>query len=143
MKSQVASVKQVYPSSLRKVSARLDAVCDILRSEYRKKHADPWIIAYSGGKDSTLLLHLTWEIVLSFSPEKRRRKIYIVSNDTLVESPLVIKHLRKSLSEIREATQKDHLPIFANITEPCIDQTFWVNVIGRAKQQYSPFMLKN
>lgn len=116
---------------MRNISSRLKSVREVMRAEYLKKHTDPWIIAYSGGKDSTLLLHLTWEIVRLFCPEKRRRKIYIVSNDTLVESPLVIKHLRGSLTVIREAAQKDNLPIFATITEPCVDQTFWVNVIGR------------
>ena len=31
-----------------------------ITTEYRKKHSDPWIVAYSGGKDSTLLLQLVW-----------------------------------------------------------------------------------
>ncbi len=113
------------------VSSRLNTVREVLRSEYCKKHADPWIIAYSGGKDSTLLLHLVWDVVLSIVPEKRQRRIHIVANDTLVESPLVIKHLRKSLAVIGEAAHKDNLPISITITKPCVDQTFWVNVIGR------------
>ena len=113
------------------ISSRLSVVREVMRAQYCKKHNDPWIIAYSGGKDSTLLLHLAWEVVLSVYPEQRRRRIYIVANDTLVESPLVIKHLRNSLIDIREAAIKNNLPISTTITKPCIDQTFWVNVIGR------------
>ncbi len=90
---------------------RLEAVREAIRAEYRKKHSDPWIVAYSGGKDSTLLLHLAWETMLSLPPGKRRREIHIVSNDTLVESPLVIRHLKKSLSIIGEAGRKAGLPI--------------------------------
>lgn len=111
--------------------ARLGAVREAMRAEYRKKHSIPWIVAYSGGKDSTLLLHLAWEVMLSLPPRERRREIHVVGNDTLVESPLVIGHLKKSLSVIREAAHKADLPMTTRITKPCIDQTFWVNVIGR------------
>ena len=123
--------KSTQADAFATVAARLDTVRGVMRAEYCKKHTDPWIVAYSGGKDSTLLLQLTWEIVLSLKPEQRKRKIYVVSNDTLVESPLVISHLKKSLAVIREAARKDDLPITTTITEPYIDQTFWVNVIGR------------
>ena len=113
------------------IGERFEVVRETMRTEYAKKHSDPWIVAYSGGKDSTLLLHLTWEILASFPPSERRRKIYIVSNDTLVESPLVMDHLKKSLSVIRAAAQDADLPITVKITKPHVDQTFWVNVIGR------------
>ena len=113
------------------IGERFEAVRETMRTEYAKKHSDPWIVAYSGGKDSTLLLHLTWEILASFPPAARRRQIYIVANDTLVESPLVMRHLKESLSVIRAAAQDADLPITVKITKPHIDQTFWVNVIGR------------
>lgn len=123
--------ESIQVDSFATVVARLDAVRDVMRAEYCKKHADPWIVAYSGGKDSTLLLQLTWEILLSLKPGQHRRNVYVVSNDTLVESPLVINHLKKSLAVIREAARQQALPITTTITEPCVDQTFWVNVIGR------------
>ena len=110
---------------------RLEAIRCVLRTEYRKKDRDPWIVAYSGGKDSTLLLQLVWEIVTDLAVKDRRRPILIVGNDTLVESPLVIQHLRHSLEIIEKAAEKTDLPIETEITEPCVDQTFWVNVIGR------------
>ena len=109
-------------SNVQDVVARLDAVREVMLAEYRKRHNDPWIVAYSGGKDSTLLLHLAWEIMLSLPPEERRREIHVVANDTLVESPLVIQHLKKSLSTIREAAQSADLPVRVTMTKPYVDQ---------------------
>ena len=131
MKNKVATVKQVEASSLHNVSSRLNAVREIIRSEYCKKHADPWVVAYSGGKDSTLLLQLTWEVLASLPAHDRRRQICVVGNDTLVESPLVIRHLRNTMATISTAAVANGLPIETQMTTPHIDQTFWVNVIGR------------
>lgn len=113
------------------IATKLAAVREVMMAEYRKNHSDPWIVAYSGGKDSTLLLQLVWETLLPLRPEERRRKVYIVANDTLVESPLVIDHLKKSIDSISKAAKKIGLPIVTQVTQPCVDQTFWVNVIGR------------
>ena len=110
---------------------RLDAIREVLRAEYRKSHRWPWIVAYSGGKDSTLLAQLVWEIVAALPADERCRPVLVVGNDTLVESPLVIRHLHDSMKAIAAAAQSAGLPISTEITKPCIDQTFWVNVIGR------------
>lgn len=107
---------------------RLESVRRTIGAEYAKRHRHPWVVAYSGGKDSTLLLQLVWEVVAA---QERRRPVLVVGNDTLVESPLVIRHLRNSLEMIDRAAERQGLPIETKITEPCIDQTFWVSVIGR------------
>lgn len=113
------------------VVSRINTVRKILFTEYTKQHNNPWIVAYSGGKDSTLLLQCVFEAVLKTDPAKRKRKVHIVANDTLVESPPVIEHLKRSIKDIRSAVNRMSLPMTAVITKPCVDQTFWVNVIGR------------
>ena len=128
---QLAQTGNFNLSELRETRERLKAAAGTLASEYAEEHSEPWIVAYSGGKDSTLLLQLVWETVAAAEPEKRSRQVYVVANDTLVESPLVIDHLKKSVAVIREAANRMELPITARITKPYIDQTFWVNVIGR------------
>ncbi|MDE0011486.1 MAG: DNA phosphorothioation system sulfurtransferase DndC [Candidatus Poribacteria bacterium] len=126
-----SSTNKVETQIVQDVVGRLDAVREVMLAEYRKRHNDPWLVAYSGGKDSTLLLHLVWEIMLSLPPEERKRQIHVIANDTLVESPLVIQHLKNSLSVIREAAEQAGLPVRVTITKPYVDQTFWVNLIGR------------
>ena len=110
---------------------RVEEIRRAIAKEYRRKHSDPWIVAYSGGKDSTLLLQFVWETLLSLAPEERRREVHVIANDTLVESPVVIRHLKDSMQEISLAAVNAKLPIKTRISQPYIDQTFWVNVIGR------------
>ena len=102
-----------------------------LFDEYQQDHDYPWVVGYSGGKDSTLVAHLVFEMLLSLPPSLRTRHIHIISNDTLVESPLVIKHATDSLREIGAAATAFGLPVKTRMTRPEVNQSFWVNLIGR------------
>lgn len=91
----------------------------------------PWIVTFSGGKDSTLVAHLVFEMLLSLPPSLRQRKIFFVSNDTLVESPLVVKHMRDELGKILKAAEIFRLPVTGEITTPRLQETFWTLLIGK------------
>lgn len=91
----------------------------------------PWIVTFSGGKDSTLVAHLVFEALLELPPSLRSRKVYFVSNDTLVESPLVAQHMHKSLEKILDAARILKLPIEGTVTKPSLDKTFWTLLIGK------------
>ena len=109
----------------------LDLVREELLDEYRQSHSAPWIVGYSGGKDSTLVAHLVFEMLMELPPSQRTRPVHVVGNDTLVESPLVVRHLAESLREIGEAAVAFGLPVVTKITRPASGQSFWVNLIGR------------
>lgn len=102
-----------------------------MRDEYLSEHAHPWIVGFSGGKDSTLVTQLVFETLLDLAPSDYRREVHIVSNDTQVESPLLISHIDRNIERIRDAGTNLGLPIFATKTKPQISQSFWVNLIGR------------
>ena len=87
------------------LAEQLDAILAELRDEYQRHHAYPWVVAFSGGKDSTLVLQLVFEMLLDLPPSGRRRSVFVVSNDTLVESPLVIAHLDKLTRWGRQAEE--------------------------------------
>ena len=91
----------------------------------------PWVVTYSGGKDSTTVLHLVITMLLKIGSGNWHRKVHVVSNDTMVESPLVIAHLYKNIREIGEFAEKHKLPVSTKITKPYINDTFWFNLIGK------------
>lgn len=107
-------------------------VVGAIKSEYlSEEQSYPWILGFSGGKDSTVLAHAIFDALLELPPSKRKRAVHVVSNDTLVESPLVMAHLERSQAAIREAAKSWGLPISVATTTPPVDKTFWTLLIGK------------
>ena len=104
---------------------------DEIRAQYTAKDGRPWIIGFSAGKDSTLLAQLVLEAIDDLPPSKRTRKVYIVCNDTLVESPIMAAFVRGVLQKLRDAVEPLRMPLEVITTTPDPWQTFWVNLIGR------------
>ncbi|MDF2425468.1 MAG: hypothetical protein OPY08_03440, partial [Nitrosopumilus sp.] len=71
-------------------SRSLKQIYDEIREVYLSDNR-PWIIGFSGGKDSTCMTQLIWHAVSDLPKEKRQKKIYIISSDTLVESPKIVE----------------------------------------------------
>lgn len=91
----------------------------------------PWIVGFSGGKDSTVVAHAVFEALLDIPPSQRTRPVHIVSNDTLVESPLVMAHLNEVTVHIQDAADSLELPVTVARTLPELGKTFWTLVIGK------------
>lgn len=90
----------------------------------------PWMIGYSGGKDSTLLCQLVFEMLESLPEEKRWKPVYIVTSDTMVENPIVRMYMHEMSEAINEASVAKNLNVQAHIIYPEARQTFWSLVIG-------------
>src|SRR5580704_12974131 len=82
-----------------------------MKEEYLQGHQKPWIVGFSGGKDSTILLQLVFEMLLELPPSKRLRHVHVLSNDTLVESPILQNFIDKTLDQVRQAVEGLHLPM--------------------------------
>ncbi|MFD7077149.1 DNA phosphorothioation system sulfurtransferase DndC [Nocardioides sp. NPDC059952] len=91
----------------------------------------PWVVGYSGGKDSTATLQLVWLAIKGLEPEQRTKPIHVISTDTLVENPVVAAWVMNSLDVLGKAAQEQELPITPNRLTPAVNDTFWVNLIGR------------
>lgn len=90
----------------------------------------PWLIGYSGGKDSSLLVSLVVETVSRIAPQERTKKIFIVTSDTGVENPVVKRYMHYSSNKINEFSIKNNANIQADIIYPDVSQSYWSLVIG-------------
>ena len=88
----------------------------------------PWMIGFSGGKDSTLLCCLVMEMLQRLAPEKRNKTVYIVSSDTMVENPIVRDYMHRMSAMINETGVE--LKVKADIIYPKVEDSFWCKVIG-------------
>lgn len=105
-------------------------LCEEVRELYLCDQV-PWVVGYSGGKDSTAALQLIWLAIQELPPDRRQKPVHVISTDTLVEQPLVAAWVDASLSRMREAARSQELPFQPHKLTPEIDNSFWVNLIGR------------
>ena len=91
----------------------------------------PWMIGYSGGKDSTAAVQLVWMAIEKLPKSERTKPVHIMNTDTLVESPVVSKWVEKSLEQMERGAKKKSLPFVPVRLTPDYNNTFWVNLIGR------------
>lgn len=91
----------------------------------------PWIVGYSGGKDSTTALQLIWVALSELDPEDRSKPVYVIASDTLVETPVIVDHIDATLNRINTAAADQELPVEASKVSPTVEEGFWVNLIGK------------
>lgn len=92
----------------------------------------PIYLAFSGGKDSTVLLSLFVQMLLSLAPSQRKRKrIYALFSNPQLEMPPVIQAIEDSISRFKAFAEEHDLPVEFHIVQPKEDDTFMVQVIGR------------
>lgn len=96
-----------------------------------KNDSRPWVIGYSGGKDSTTVVLLTFKMLESLPPNERHKPVYVISSDTLIENPIVLSFLQQNSQYINEGAKKLGLPLYTDMIYPDYNNTFWANVIGK------------
>src|SRR5437868_249857 len=93
--------------------------------------AVPWVVGYSGGKDSSAVLQLVWLAIRELPAHERKKPIHVITTDTLVEQPLVAAWVDTSQARMREAAPGQGMPITPHKLTPEIEDSFWVNLIGK------------
>ncbi|NWA32036.1 DNA phosphorothioation system sulfurtransferase DndC [Pseudomonas sp. C6002] len=91
----------------------------------------PWIIGYSGGKDSSAVVTLVYLALLGLPVELRTKQVFVITSDTLVETPVVVDLIKSSMLLIEQSAKRDLLPITQHTVSPESDDTFWVNLLGK------------
>lgn len=128
----MASKKPAHNSAF--AEAGFKKTIDALKSEIADLYLSdevPWVVGYSGGKDSTAVLQLVWLALADLPKAKRQKPVYVISTDTLVENPVVALWVSKSLERMDQQASDQGLPLTAHRLTPAPENTFWVNLIGR------------
>ena len=95
------------------------------------KDSRPWLVGFSGGKDSTMVAALVFNTILSIPPGQRNKPITVISTDTRAEIPAIVEMLEGTLKRMRRFSHKTGLNIEVVLLKPPPEQSFWVNIIGR------------
>ena len=93
--------------------------------------ARPWVVGFSGGKDSTCVLQLVWTALAALPAAQRTKPVHVISSDTLVETPIISRYIDLTLARIAAAARERGLPFTTHKVTPTVDRSFWVNLIGR------------
>ena len=115
-------------------TARVNEAIEIIKKQYLSDDGNlPWLIGYSGGKDSTCTSQLVFRSLLELkqSGETLKRRVVVFSSDTLIENPLVKAIIEKNIALINLKAKEAGIPVEAVILRPEISRTYWVNIIGR------------
>lgn len=116
--------------TLRVTRADIAALLEEIQALYLED-ATPWIIGYSGGKDSSATLQLIWVALQLVPVERRTKSVHVISTDTLVENPAIVAWQNRQHAAIRKVASAQGLPIVATQLKPDLENSFWVNLIGR------------
>jgi len=110
--------------------ATIAALIDEIQTMYRADGI-PWVVGYSGGKDSSAVLQLIWIALVALPQEERTKPVYAISTDTLVENPIVATWVQNSLDKMGDAAKAAGIPLTPHRLTPEVRNSFWVNLIGR------------
>lgn len=91
----------------------------------------PWIVGYSGGKDSTATLQIIWKALQALPLDKRVKPVHVISTDTLVENPVIAKWVEISLNTMAKTAEEQLMPIHPHRLTPEVENRYWVCLIGR------------
>lgn len=113
------------------IEQRIEETKQLLKEQYLADDR-PWVVTFSGGKDSSTVLHLTVEVLQELKQENKDTKIvYIVSSDTKVEMPLIDKYFFKKLEEIKKFIIKNQLNMKVAVVSPESKDSYWSLLLGR------------
>jgi DNA sulfur modification protein DndC len=103
-----------------------NSLVDLYTSDER-----PWLVGFSGGKDSTMLASLVFDAVLSIPTDQCKKPISVLCTDTRVEIPAIVEMVEGTLDKMRKCSEQHGLNMDVNLLRPPSEQSFWVNIIGR------------
>jgi DNA sulfur modification protein DndC len=104
---------------------------DLKTMYLNKEDKGHWAVAWSGGKDSTCVLKLITEVVMSLPKEQRNRHIYAVMSDTVVENPELDIYMNEQVKLFNFWAEASGAPFSAHMVERPSEQGYFMNLLGK------------
>lgn len=108
-------------------------LAELTKQDLKKRFLESsraFIVTFSGGKDSTAMLRLFYEMLLSL-PQELLRPSYAVISNTLVEPPNIIGFVKDTINSINTHAKKMKIPFKVLEVIPSLKDDFFVNLIGK------------
>ncbi len=113
------------------LDSKIKNTLQLMREQYLAD-SRPWVVTYSGGKDSTTVLSLTISLLQELHKEgKDTKHTYIVSSDTNVEMPIIEKYIKAKLDEITHYANESKLGLSCHKLSPKTEESFWTLLLGK------------
>lgn len=127
------------PAESRRLLDSVGQITESIKQDIKAQYLEdpiPWVIGFSGGKDSTAVLQLVFYALSELPKSDLKKGIHVLSNDTLVENPNIVSFLDNQLKEIEKTGREQlfsHSPDLFNVVKvtPKLEDTFWLNLIGK------------
>lgn len=116
---------------------KIDQIKEEMRKVYLKDNV-PICIGFSGGKDSSLLLTLLWEVLMDLPSQLLHKKVHVMNSNTGVEAPIMEEYTERTLMKIERKASKQNLPIVVHRVKPSKKDNFWHRVLGRGNLLSTP-----
>jgi 3'-phosphoadenosine 5'-phosphosulfate sulfotransferase (PAPS reductase)/FAD synthetase len=68
----------------------------------------PWLVGFSGGKDSTMLASLIVEVVAAILDAQRKKPAAVLCTDTRVEIPAIVEMVESTLARMHRFSQQNN-----------------------------------
>lgn len=78
----------------------------------------PWLVGFSGAKDSAMLASLVFDVALSLPPAERTKPISVVCTDTRVEIPAIVEMVEGTLRQMLRCPQQNRLNDTNQVRKP-------------------------
>ena len=113
------------------MSDKIIEIKKLIKEKYIN-YKESFVIGFSGGKDSSVLLDLIIDSLRDLyfeSKSKISKKTYIVSSNTLLENPHVTTLVKKTLNSVKDRFKYLNIEVIEVVPKPT--ETFWVSIIGK------------
>lgn len=112
------------------IKIKTKEIQDLYKSDTR-----PWVVGYSGGKDSTTTLQLIYNAILELKTKEGykalHKDIYVITSDTLIENPLIIDYIDENINKINANSSANNLCFKAYTCKARFQDSFWTLLIGK------------